>query len=56
MIKPRRIHPPRPPKPPDRPQNPRTPRSPGKNEWVRAHWRWDYNHQQWEWVLGHWRK
>ena len=50
-----RIHPPRPPQPPDRPQNPVTPRPPGKTEWVRAHWRWDYTHLQWEWVLGHWR-
>ena len=56
MKKPTKIHMPRPPKPPDRPQNPRTPRFPGKKVWVRAHWRWDYNHQQWEWVLGHWRE
>jgi hypothetical protein len=56
MKKPRKIHPPRPPKPPDYPQNPRTPKLPGKNDWVRAHWRWDYTNQQWEWVIGHWRK
>jgi hypothetical protein len=56
MKKPIKIHPPRPPKPPDYPQNPRTPRLPGKNDWVRAHWRWDYTNQQWEWVIGHWRK
>lgn len=47
---------PRPPKPPDRPQGPKTPRPAGKSEWVRAHWRYDYIHSQWEWVSGHWRK
>jgi hypothetical protein len=47
-------HGPRPPEPPDRPQNPRTPRPPGKNHWVMAHWRWDYDRRQWEWVHGHW--
>lgn len=34
------------------PQNPRNSKPPGKNEWIRAHWKWGYNHQ-WEWVLGH---
>ncbi|MCH8823248.1 MAG: hypothetical protein IH984_07030 [Planctomycetes bacterium] len=46
----------RPPKPPDRLQNPKTPRPPGKTQWVKAHWRWDCEHRQWEWVRGHWRK
>ena len=39
----RRPRPPRPPKPPDYPQPPRSPRPPGKNEWVKSHWRYDYN-------------
>lgn len=44
----RRIRPPKPPKPPDMPQNPRPPRPPGKNEYVRAHWRYDYDTNRWE--------
>lgn len=51
----KRMHPPRPPKPPDRMQNMKTMRPMGKNEWVRAHWRWNYDTHKWEWVLGHWR-
>jgi len=52
----KKIHPPKPPKPPDRLQNMPTFRPFDKSEWVRAHWRWDYERHQWEWVLGHWRK
>ena len=51
-----RIHPPRPPKPPDRPQNPITLRPFGAKEWVRAHWRYEYNLRRWEWVHGHWSR
>ena len=51
----KKIHPPKPPKPPDRLQNMQTLRPLGK-KWVRAHWRWDYNTNKWEWVLGHWSK
>ncbi len=54
--KPKKIHPPKPPKPPDRIQNIQTVRPIGKNEWVKAHWRWNYETHQWEWILGHWRK
>ncbi len=56
MRPPKKIRPPRPPKPPDRLQNPKTLKPLGKNKWVRAHWRWDYDRHAWEWVLGHWSK
>ena len=56
MRRPRTLNPPRPPKPPDRLQNTQTLRPLGKNHWVRAHWRYDYQHRKWEWVLGHWTK
>lgn len=46
----------RPLKPIDRLQNMKTLRPLGKNRWVKAHWRYDYNHRQWEWVTGHWAK
>ena len=52
----KKIKRPRPAKPPNKQQNPRTQKPPGKNEWVRAYWRYDYVHKQWEWVKGHWRK
>ncbi|WP_216840524.1 hypothetical protein [Falsiroseomonas tokyonensis] len=54
--RPRPFHPPRPPKPPDRLQNMQTLKPFGKNHWVKAHWRYDYQRRQWEWVLGHWTK
>jgi len=34
----------------------RTIRPIGKNTWVRAHWRYNYDTSTWEWVLGHWTK
>ena len=56
MFRMKRIRPPRPPKPVDRIQNIKTIRPIGKNTWVKAHWRYDYDRRQWEWVLGHWTK
>lgn len=52
MRPPKKIRPPRPPKPPDRLQNLKTLKPLGKNKWVRAHWRWDYDRHAWEWVFG----
>lgn len=43
-------------KPLDRLQNLKTLRPLGKNHWIKAHWRFDYQRRQWEWVLGHWAK
>jgi hypothetical protein len=40
--------PPRPPKPPDYPQPLSFPMTPGKHEWVKSHWRYDYQRNQWE--------
>jgi hypothetical protein len=54
--KPKKIHPPKPPKPPDKIQNIKTIRPIGKNEWVKAYWRWNYETNNWEWVIGHWHK
>jgi hypothetical protein len=50
----KKIHPPKPPKPPDRLQNMKTMKPFGKNTWVSAHWRWNYETHKWEWVIGHW--
>ena len=43
----KKIRPPRPPKPVDRIQNIKTVRPFGKTQWVKAHWRWDYNNRKW---------
>jgi len=37
---------PRPPKPLDRMQNMKTMKPLGKNKWIRAHWRYDYQRLQ----------
>ncbi len=56
MVKFKKIHPPKPPKPPDRIQNIKTIKPIGKNKWIKAHWRWNYDSRKWEWIKGHWSK